>query len=161
MATKAAETKATETKAAPKGKAAAQEETFSDRLTEGAREAVERSTATAKERTESAYASSKEYTANIESVLVRAAQGYAGILNNIAEATFDNVNRGIAAAEKLAEAKTLSEAMEVQTSYVREQAQSSMDNARSAFEYVRDVATENGEAIRESATKMWKSDKAA
>ena len=154
--------KATETKAAPKSKAQAmQDETFSDRLSEGAREMVKRSTATAKERAENAYTSTKKYNADLESVLVRAAKGYVNILGNIAEATFVNVNRGIAAAEKMAEAKSFSDAVQIQSDYVREQSECSLNNARSAAEYVLDVVTENGEALRDTASKMWKSDKAA
>lgn len=132
-----------------------------DRVTDGAREMVKRSTSTAKERAENMFETTQEYNKTIEDVLVRAAKGYTNILGNIAEAAFVNVNRGINAAEKLAESKSLKEAMEVQTTYVREQSQCSMNNARSAYDYVRDVVTENGEALRDTATKMWKSNKAA
>ena len=122
---------------------------------------VKRSTATAKERAENAYTSTKKYNADLEGVLVRAAHGYANILGSIAEAAFVNVNRGIAAAEAMAEAKSISDAVKIQGDYVREQSQCSLDNARSAVEYVRDVVTENGEALRNSASNMWKNDKAA
>lgn len=155
-------TKASETTAAPKAKAKAiQDETFSDRLAEGAREMVKRSTATAKERTHSVYTSTQKYNSDLESVLVRASKGYVNILGNIAEAAYANVNRGIAAAEAMAGAKTLSEAMQIQSDYVREQSQCSLDNARSAAEYLRDIVTENGEALRETTSKMWKNEKAA
>ncbi len=142
-------------------KAAAEENKMADRLTDGAREFVKRSTATAKERTDDVYSSTKKYNADLESMLVRAAHGYANILGSIAEAAYVNVNRGIATAEKLAEAKSVSDAIQIQQDYVREQTNCSMNNARSAFEYVRDVVTENGETLRENATKMWKNDKAA
>lgn len=132
-----------------------------DRVTDGAREFVMRSTSTAKERAEGLYETSQEYNKTIESVLVRAAHGYTNILGNIAQAAFVNVNRGINAAEKLASASSLKDAMDVQTTYVREQSECSMNNARAAFDYVRDVATEGGETLRETATKMWKADKAA
>ena len=132
-----------------------------DRVTDGAREMVMRTTSTAKERAEGLYETSQEVNKTVETTLVRAAQGYANILGNIAEAAFVNVNRGINAAEKLAAAKSVKDAMEVQTTYVREQSECSMNNARAAFNYVREVVTENGEALRDTTTKMWKSDKAA
>ena len=125
-----------------------------DRVTDGAREMVMRTTSTAKERAEGMFETSQQYNKSLESTLVRAAQGYANILGNMAEAAFVNVNRGIDAAEKLAGAKSLKDAMDVQTTYVREQSECSMNNARAAFEYVREVATENGEAIRDTATCM-------
>ena len=61
----------------------------------------------------------------------------------------------------MAEAKSISEAVQIQGDYVREQSECSLNNARSAAEYVRDVVAENGEALRDTASKMWKSDKAA
>ena len=158
--TKTAKTAAPQT-ANPAADAATDENTVATRVTDGAREMVKRSTSTVKERADDIYSSSKKYNADLENVLVRAAHGYANILGNIAEATYVNVNRGIAAAEKLAEAKSLSEAMQVQSDYVREQSACSVENARSAFEYVRDVVSENGEALRENATKMMRTDKAA
>ena len=140
---------------------ATEDTTVASRVTDGAREFVKRSTATVKERADDVYESSKKYNADLENVLVRAAQGYANILGNLAEATYVNVNRGIEAAEKMAEAKSLSEAMQIQSDYVREQSNCSLENARSAFEYMRDVVSENGEALRDTATKMWRNDKAA
>lgn len=132
-----------------------------DRVTDGAREMVMRTTSTAKERAEGLFETSQQYNKTIETTLVRAAQGYANILGNMAQAAFVNVNRGIDAAEKLAGAKSLKDAVDVQTKYVREQSECSMNNARAAFEYVREVAAESGEAVRDTATSMWKSDKAA
>lgn len=140
---------------------AAEANKIADRVTEGAREIVKRSTATAKERAEGAFETTQKYNADLENMLVRAAHGYANILGSIAEAAYVNVNRGITTAEKLAEAKSLSDAMQIQSEYVREQSTCSMNNARSAFDYVRSVVTENGEAMRDTATKMWNTNKAA
>lgn len=137
------------------------DEAVTSKITDGAREMVKRSTATVKERTDDIYTSSKKYNADFENLLVRAAHGYANILGNMAEAAYVNVNRGITTAEKLAEAKSVSEAMQIQADYVREQSTCSMENARSAFEYVREVVAENGEALRDNASKMWRSEKAA
>lgn len=156
-------TKKTETTAkteAPKA-ATVEAEKITDRVAEGAREMVKRSTATGKERVEGIYESSQKYNADLENMLVRAAKGYTNILGNIAEAAFVNVNRGMTAAEKLAEAKSLSDAMQIQNDYIREQSTCSINNAKAAMDYVREVVSENGEALRETTTSMWKSDKAA
>ncbi|MFC6582675.1 phasin family protein [Sulfitobacter aestuariivivens] len=157
--TKKTATTAKTTKAA--SKVEAETNKIVDRVTDGAREMVMRSTSTAKDRAENLFETTQEYNKTIEDVLVRAAKGYTNILGNIAEAAFVNVNRGINAAEKLASAKSLKDAMDVQTTYVREQSECSMNNARAAYDYVREVATENGEALRDNAAKMWKSNKAA
>ncbi|MEX0280572.1 MAG: phasin family protein [Arenibacterium sp.] len=131
------------------------------KVADGAREMVARSTAALKERTDDFYASTKKYNADLENVLVRTAHGYANILSNLADAAYANANRGMDAAEKLAGAKSISEALQIQSDYVREQSSCSLENARSAFEYVRDVVTENGEALRDTATGFLKNDKAA
>lgn len=154
-------TKSKATAAKTTAKTAAEENKVTDRLAEGAREMVKRSTATAKERADDIYSSSQKYNTDLEDLLVRAAHGYANILGNMAQAAYVNVNRGITTAEKLADAKSLSDAIQIQSDYVREQSNCSMNNARSAFEYVRDVVTENGEALRDNAMKVWRSDKAA
>lgn len=154
-------TKKTATTAKTTAAAKAEAEKVTDRLAEGAREMVKRTTHTAEERAEDLLATSKKYNEQIENVLVRAAHGYANILNNVADAAFVNVNRGIKAAEKLAEAKSLSDAMQIQSEYVREQSTCSMNNARAAVEYVREVVTETSEELRGTATNMMKSDKAA
>ena len=141
--------------------AAVEESKIADRVADGAREFVKRSTATAKERADGAFETAQKYNSDLEGMLVRAAHGYANVLGNIAEATFVNVNRGINAAEKMADAKSVSEAMQIQNDYVREQSTCSMNNSRAAFEYVRNVVTENGEALRDTTAKIWKSEKAA
>ena len=154
-------TKSKATAAKTTAKTAAEDNKVTDRLADGAREMVKRSTATAKERADDIYSSSQKYNTELEDLMVRAAHGYANILGNIAQAAYVNVNRGITTAEKLADAKSLSDAIQIQSDYVREQSNCSINNARSAFEYVRDVVTENGEALRDNAMKMWRSDKAA
>jgi hypothetical protein len=140
---------------------AVEENKIVDRVADGAREFVKRSTATAKERADGAFETAQKYNSDLEGMLVRAAKGYTNVLSNIAEAAFVNVNRGINAAEKIADAKSLSDAMQIQNEYVREQSTCSMNNTRAAIEYVRSVATENGEALRDTTAKIWNSQKAA
>lgn len=132
-------------------------ETFGTRLTEGAREFVKRSASTAKERTDGAYDASKRYNSDLEDLLVRAAKGYTDVLANIAEATYANANHALAAAEKIAEAKSVSDAMQIQSEFVREYASNNVENVRSAYDYVRDVVTTNGEQLRDTTSKMFNS----
>ncbi|MEM7441132.1 MAG: phasin family protein [Pseudomonadota bacterium] len=148
------------TKAAAKA-AKEDAETFGARLTDGTREFVKRSTETAKERTDSMYDASKRYNEGLEDVLVRAAKGYTDVLSNVADAAYANVNHTFATAEKLAEAKSISEAAQIQSDFVREQASHNMENVRSAFDYLRDVVSNGSTEMREAATKMWNGNKAA
>ena len=124
------------------------------KVTEGAREFVKRTTDTAQERVEGIYETSKTYNAQLENTLKRAASGYANMLGGIADAAFANVNHTLAAVEKLAEAKSVSEAAKIQSEFVREHTAQNMEHVRSAYDYVRDVASENAASLREGYSKM-------
>lgn len=147
------------TKTTAKATKAAKDATadVTNKVTEGAREFVKRTTDSAQERVEGIYENSKTYNAQLEDTLKRAASGYANILGGIADAAFANVNHTLAAVEKLAEAKTVSEAVKVQSDYVREHSAQNMEHVRSAYDYVRDVASENMSSVREGYAKMWPS----
>ena len=125
-----------------------------NKVANGAREFVKRSTGAAHERAETVFETTKSYNAQMEDTLKRAASGYANILGSIADAAYGNFNHTLAAVEKLADAKSASEAMQIQADYVREHSAKNMEHVRSAYDYVRDVASENLTAVREGYAKM-------
>ncbi|MEM7519604.1 MAG: phasin family protein [Pseudomonadota bacterium] len=127
----------------------------SNKVADGAREFVRRTAGSAQERAETAYAQSKTYNTQLEDTLKRAASGYANILDGIAGAAFANVNHTLAAMEKMAEVKSLSEAMQVQTDYVREHTAQNMEHVRSAYDYARETASDGMTSVREGYSKMW------
>ena len=148
--------KKTETTAKSTAKAVQDNATaMTSKVTDGAREFVKRTTETVQERAENAYASSKTYNSQMEDTLKRAASGYANILDSMASAALSNLNHTLSAVEKLAEAKSISDAMEIQSTYVREHTAKNMEHARSAYDYVRDVASENATSLREGYSKVW------
>ncbi len=128
---------------------------MTSKVTSGAREFVKRTTETVQERAEGAFETSKTYNSQMEETLKRAASGYANMLGGIAEAAFSNLNHTLDAVEKLADAKSVSDAVEIQTTYVREHTAKNMEHARSAYDYVRDVATEATGDLRDGYSKMW------
>lgn len=148
--------KKTETTAKATTKAVQENATeMTSRVAEGAREFVKRTTETVQERAESAYETSKTYNNQMEEQLKRAASGYANILDSLASAALSNLNHTLNAVEKLAEAKSVSEAVEIQTTYVREHTAKNMEHARSAYDYVRDVTSENASSLRDGYAKLW------
>ncbi|NNE52283.1 MAG: hypothetical protein HKN30_07765 [Sulfitobacter sp.] len=147
----------TKTNAKPTKVAKNTAEEATNKVAEGAREFVKRSAETAHERAEGIYESTKTYNSQLENTLKRAATGYTNMLGGIFDAAFANVNHTLAAVEKLAEAKTASEAMKIQADYVREHSAQNMEHIRSAYDYVRDVAAENVGSVREGYAKMWQS----
>lgn len=149
------------TKTAKTAKTDKTDDTMTDRMSEGARDFVKRSTSTVQERTDDLYQSSKKYNADLESMLVRAAKGYTDILSNMADVAYANMNHTLATTQKLAEAKSLQEAFQIQSDFMRERTSTNMENLRSAFDYVRDVASENAENMRETAAQAMKTEKDA
>lgn len=127
----------------------------SNKVTEGAREFVRRTAGSAQERAETVFETSKSYNAQLEDTLKRAAAGYTNMLAGIAGAAFANVNHTLEAVEKLADAKSVSDAAKIQADYVREHTAQNMEHARSAYDYVRDVASENMTSVRDGYAKMW------
>lgn len=125
------------------------------KVTEGAREFVKRSAETVHERVEGLHESAMTYNTQLEDTLKRAASGYANILGGIADAAFANLNHTIAAVEKLAEAKTASDAMKIQADYVREHSAQNMEHVRSAYDYVREVAADGSASLRDGYAKVW------
>ena len=125
------------------------------KIADSAREFVKRSAATAKERSDYVYEGSEKFNSGLEKALNRVVSGYVGILGNVAEATHDNINHALTTAEKLAGAKSLSEAAQIQADYVRENTSANIERVRAAVNTTRDAVMEGGEAVRESVANVW------
>ena len=136
-------------------KTAAKTEDFSAaKIADGAREYVTRTAASAKERTESAYEGVTKFNSGLEKTMNRIVTGYVGILSEIADASRANALHTFSMVEKLAQAKSVTEAGQIQVDFVREYATANYDRARNAFAQTRDVVTEGAEAIRESVSDV-------
>lgn len=127
----------------------------SSKVADGTREFVRRSAASAKERSDTLYDGSKKFNSGLESALTRVAGGYVSVLGGIAAASHDNVNHALSTVEKLANAQSVSEAVRIQSDYVRESASTNLDRVRQAAETVREVAGDSAGMVRENLTKMW------
>lgn len=133
----------------------------SSKVVDGAREYVARTAASAKERTDSAYEGVTKFNNGLEKTMNRFVVGYVGLLGDIAEATHANVKHALDTVEKVAGAKTFTEAAQFQVDFVREATTANYDRARTAFDATRDVVTEGVSTIRESANDLMPSVKKA
>lgn len=124
------------------------------KIADGAREYVTRTAASAKERTESAYEGVSKFNSGLEKTMGRLVTGYVGILSEIADASRANALHTLSMVEKLAQAKTVTEAGQIQVDFVREYATANYDRVRNAVSQTRDVVTEGAEAIRESVAEV-------
>ena len=125
------------------------------KISASAREFVKRSAASAKERSDNLYEGSTKLNSGLEKALTRAVTGYVGFLGNIAQATHANVNHALTTAEKIAAAKTLAEAAQIQADFVRENTSANIDRVREAVNTSRELVMEGVEVARENASKVW------
>ena len=129
--------------------------TATTKVAEGAREFVRRSAVGAKERADDLYENSEKFNSGLENALTRVAGGYVSILGGIAAATHDNVNHALTTVEKLANAESVSEAVRIQSDYVRENTSANLARVRDAAETIREVAGDSAGMVRENVSKIW------
>lgn len=134
-------------------KTAAANETTA-KIADSAREYVTRTTAAAKERTDSAYEGVSKFNDGLEKTMNRVVVGYVGILGEIAEMAHANTKAALETVEKVAAAKTFTEAAQVQVDFIRETSTANYDRARTAFDATRDVVTEGVTSLREGVSEI-------
>ena len=144
-------TKKTATKAAKKVEDVAND----NAIAQSAREFVKRTADTAKERTDAAYEGTAKFNANLETALTRMAGSYVSFLSGVADMAYRNANHTIDTAHKLAAARSISEATQIQADFVRETTQANFDQLRTAFEGAREMVGEATETVRDEASKAW------
>ena len=155
MATANTKTKAAQTKADAKDdmiRAEDVRETTSNvatKVTEGAREFMRRSALTAKERSDDAYETAEKFNDNVETAMNRAVSGYVALLDGVAKAAHEDVTRALTTVEKLAGARSVSEAVSIQTAYVRENTTANIERLRGAYGVTRDAVVDGAGAMRE------------
>lgn len=125
------------------------------KIADSAREYVQRTAASSKERADNAYEGVSKFNNGLEKTMNRFVVGYVGILGEIAEAAHENTVRALTSVEKVAKAKSFSEAAQIQVDFVRENTTANYDRARNAFDATRDVVTEGASSIRESVSSVW------
>ncbi len=119
------------------------------------REFVKRSAATAKERAENLHEGTEKFNSSLENGMTRFVGGYVSVLGGIAEATFANVDHALTTVEKLAGAQSVSEAVRIQSDYVRESTTNNMNRARDAANIAREMVVENTSSMRDQFAKAW------
>lgn len=153
--TKAVQTKTIETKADVKDDTIRAEdvrETTSNvatKVAEGAREFMRRSALTAKERSDTAYETAEKFNDNVETAMNRAVSGYVALLDGVAKAAHEDVTRALTTVEKLAGARSVSEAVSIQTAYVRENTTANIERLRGAYGVTRDMVADGASTVRE------------
>jgi phasin len=121
---------------------------------ESAREFVKRQASTAKERAAEAYAGSEKVTAAIESAAADSVSEVAKISRNIQQAIYQDAEAFFAGIDKLASAKTLNEAVQIQSDLARARGEVFVSRAKSTAEYLGKIVSNGAKTTQENLSKV-------
>jgi len=122
---------------------------------ESAREFVKRQASTAKERAAEAYAGSEKVTAAIESAAADSVSEVAKISRNIQQAIYQDAEAFFAGIDKLASAKTLNEAVQIQSDLARARGEVFVSRAKSTAEYLGKIVSNGAKTAQENLSKVY------
>src|ERR1700744_6036278 len=109
---------------------------------EAARDFVKKTASSAKERAADVFAGSEKVTAAIETAATDSVSELAKISRNIQQAIYQDAEAFFAGIDKLASAKSLNEAFQIQSDMVRARGEVFVSRAKSTTEYLGKLVTE-------------------
>src|SRR6202140_2302361 len=122
---------------------------------EAAREFVKKTAGTAKERAADLHAGSEKVTAVIETAVADSVSEAAKISRNIQQALFQDAEAFFAGIDKLASAKSLSEAAQIQSDMVRARGEVFVSRAKATTEYLGKLVTEGAKTAQDNFSKVY------
>jgi phasin len=122
---------------------------------EAARDFVKRSANTAKERAAEVYAGSEKVTAAIETAVADSVTEAAKISRNIQQAFFQDAEAFFAGIDKLASAKSLNEAVQIQSDLARARGEVLVSRAKSTTEYLGKLVAEGAKTAQGNFAKVY------
>ena len=122
---------------------------------EAAREFVKKQAETAKVRAADIHAGSEKVTAAIETAVSGSVTEAAKISRNIQQALYQDVEAFFAGIDKLASAKSLSEAAQIQSDMVRARGEVFVSRAKATSEYLGKLVTEGAKNAQDNFSKVY------
>jgi phasin len=122
---------------------------------EAAREFVKRSANTAKERAADVYAGSEKVTAAIETAVADSVSEAAKVSRNIQQALYQDAEAFFAGIDKLASAKSLNEAVQIQSDLARARGEVFISRAKSTTEYLGKLVANGAKTAQENFAKAY------
>jgi hypothetical protein len=120
-----------------------------------ARDFVKRGAAASIERAENVHEGATRLADNAEKLGSAIVSGYAVITRGLLNATLANVQHGLETVEKVAGAKSLNEAVQIQADFVRENARANFERAKDAFETVRSTVADGAKTVQSEVGKFY------
>src|SRR3954468_12850376 len=122
---------------------------------EAAREFVKKQTEAAKVRAADLHAGSEKVTAAIETAVAGSVSEVAKISRNIQQALYHDAEAFFAGIDKLASAKSLNEAVEIQSEMVRARGELLVSRTKSAAEYLTKLAADSAKTAQDNFAKVY------
>ena len=122
---------------------------------EAAREFVKKQAETAKERAADVYAGSEKVTAAIETAVADSVSEAAKISRNIQQAIYQDTEAFFAGIDKLASAKSLNEAVQIQSDLARAQGEVVVSRAKSSAEYLGKLVANGAKTAQDNFAKVY------
>ena len=122
---------------------------------EAAREFVKRSANTAKERAADVYAGSEKVTAAIETAVADSVSEAAKVSRNIQQALYQDAEAFFAGIDKLASAKSLNEAVQIQSDLARARGEVFVSRAKSTTEYLGKLVANGAKTAQDNLAKVY------
>jgi phasin len=122
---------------------------------EAAREFVKKQAETAKVRAADLHAGSEKVTAAIETAVTGSVTEAAKITRNIHEAIYQDAEAFFAGIDKLASAKSLNEAVQIQSDMLRSRGEVFVSRAKSATEYLGKLVADGARTAQDNFSKVY------
>lgn len=122
---------------------------------EAAREFVKKQAETAKERAADFYAGSEKASEVIETAVTGSVSEVAKIGRNIQQAIFQDAEAFFAGVDKLASAKSINEAVQIQSDLLRAHGETLVSRAKASSEYLGKLVTEGAKSAQDNFTKVY------
>ncbi len=122
---------------------------------EAAREFVKKTANSAKERAADVYAGSEKVTAALETAVVDSVSEAAKISRNIQQALYQDAEAFFAGLDKLASAKSLNEAVQIQSDLARARGEVFVSRAKSTTEYLGKLVANGAKTAQDNFAKVY------
>src|ERR1043165_8389764 len=122
---------------------------------EAAREFVKKTANSAKERAADVYAGSEKVTAALETAVVDSVSEAAKISRNIQQALYQDAEAFFAGLDKLASAKSLNEAVQIQSDLARARGEVFVSRAKPTTEYLGKLVANGAKTAQDNFAKVY------
>lgn len=122
---------------------------------EAAREFVKKTANTAKDRAAEAFAGSERVTAAVENAVTESVAEAGKISRSIQQAIYEDAEAFFSGIDKLASAKSFSEAIEIQSSLLRSRGEAFVSRAKATTDYLGKLAANGAKSAQDNFAKVY------